>query len=132
MCLIIIIHKKNKPKELYQVHFGSFANGFFEIPADCSKGTYIRALARDIGVALGSGAHLTALRRTRIGDIAVENCESVEHLIERLDSEEMVSPDRAEQERLEQEREKNRAMARQRKAEQALKREMRKSRQSQL
>lgn len=98
----------------------------------CSKGTYIRALARDIGVALGSGAHLTALRRTRIGDISVEDCESVEHLIERLETEEMVSPDRAEQERLEQEREKNRAMARQRKAEQQLRREMRKSRQSQI
>lgn len=98
----------------------------------CSKGTYIRALARDIGVALGSGAHLTALRRTRIGDITVGDCESVEHLIERLETEEMVSPDRAEQERLEREREKNRAMARQRKAEQSLKREMRKSRQSQI
>ena len=98
----------------------------------CSKGTYIRALARDIGVALGSGAHLTALRRTRIGDISVEDCESVENLIERLETEEMVSPDRAEQERLEQEREKNRAMARLRKAEQQLRREMRKSRQSQI
>ena len=98
----------------------------------CSKGTYIRALPRDIGVALGSGAHLTALRRTRIGEITVENCESVDHLIERLETEEMVSPDRAEQERLEREREKNRAMARQRKAEQALKREIRKSRQSQI
>ena len=98
----------------------------------CSKGTYIRALARDIGVALGSGAHLTALRRTRIGDIIVDNCESVEHLIERLEIEDMVSPDRAEQERLEQEREKNRAMARQRKAELLLKREMKKSRQSQI
>lgn len=40
----------------------------------CSKGTYIRALARDIGEALQSGGHLTALRRTRIGDIIVENC----------------------------------------------------------
>ena len=40
----------------------------------CSKGTYIRALARDIGEALNSGGHLTALRRTRIGDIRVENC----------------------------------------------------------
>lgn len=98
----------------------------------CSKGTYIRALARDIGVALGSGAHLTALRRTRIGDNAVENCESVEHLLSRLETEEMVSPDRAEQERLEQEREKNRAMARQRKAEQELQCERRRSRQSQI
>ncbi len=40
----------------------------------CSKGTYIRALARDIGEALQSGAHLTALRRTRVGNIRVEDC----------------------------------------------------------
>ncbi len=40
----------------------------------CGKGTYIRALARDIGYALGSGAFLTSLRRTRVGDIKVENC----------------------------------------------------------
>ena len=40
----------------------------------CSKGTYIRALARDIGEALNSGGHLTALRRTKVGDIRVENC----------------------------------------------------------
>ena len=40
----------------------------------CGKGTYIRSLARDIGRALGSGAFLTALRRTRVGDIRVEDC----------------------------------------------------------
>ena len=45
-----------------------------EIRVVCSKGTYIRALARDIGVALNSGAHLTALRRTRVGDVRVEDC----------------------------------------------------------
>lgn len=44
----------------------------------CSKGTYIRALARDIGLALDSGAHLIALRRTRIGNIRVEDCIKVE------------------------------------------------------
>lgn len=44
----------------------------------CSKGTYIRALARDIGLALDSGAHLIALRRTRVGDVRVENCMKVE------------------------------------------------------
>jgi tRNA pseudouridine55 synthase len=43
----------------------------------CSKGTYIRALARDIGLALESGAHLTALRRTRIGDYKVEDCHTL-------------------------------------------------------
>ena len=40
----------------------------------CGKGTYIRALARDIGRALGSGAFLTSLRRTRVGQVRVENC----------------------------------------------------------
>ena len=40
----------------------------------CSKGTYIRALARDIGEALNSGAHLTALERTRVGDVRIEDC----------------------------------------------------------
>ncbi|MCQ2231941.1 MAG: tRNA pseudouridine(55) synthase TruB [Paludibacteraceae bacterium] len=44
----------------------------------CSKGTYIRALARDIGLALNSGAHLTALRRTKVGDFRVEDCLSIE------------------------------------------------------
>ncbi|MDE6137372.1 MAG: tRNA pseudouridine(55) synthase TruB [Muribaculaceae bacterium] len=44
----------------------------------CSKGTYIRALARDFGIALGSGAHLTALRRTRVGDITIADCVSVQ------------------------------------------------------
>lgn len=46
----------------------------------CSKGTYIRALARDIGLALGSGAHLTALRRTRIGEITVDDCITVDQM----------------------------------------------------
>jgi tRNA pseudouridine55 synthase len=40
----------------------------------CSKGTYIRALARDIGEALGSGAYLIGLRRTRVGDITLDKC----------------------------------------------------------
>ena len=40
----------------------------------CSKGTYIRALARDIGLALDSGAHLIALERTRIGEVTLEMC----------------------------------------------------------
>ena len=49
----------------------------------CSKGTYIRALARDIGQALQSGAHLISLRRTRVGDVRVEDCMKVEDCISR-------------------------------------------------
>lgn len=45
-----------------------------DIRVVCSKGTYIRALARDIGQRLDSGAHLIALRRTRVGDIHIEDC----------------------------------------------------------
>ena len=44
----------------------------------CSKGTYIRALARDIGEALGSGAYLTALQRTRVGDYTLDRCLRIE------------------------------------------------------
>ena len=47
----------------------------------CSKGTYIRALARDIGVRLKSGAYLTALRRTRVGNRLVEDCYQIEDFI---------------------------------------------------
>ena len=52
----------------------------------CSKGTYIRALARDIGQALGSGAHLTALRRTRVGEVRVEDCMNMEEFPAWLDT----------------------------------------------
>lgn len=52
----------------------------------CGKGTYIRALARDIGRALDSGAYLTALRRTRVGDIRVEDCINYDHFQEWLDT----------------------------------------------
>lgn len=45
-----------------------------QIRVVCSKGTYIRALARDIGEALQSGAHLTGLIRTRVGDVTLEQC----------------------------------------------------------
>jgi tRNA pseudouridine55 synthase len=52
----------------------------------CGKGTYIRALARDLGRALGSGAYLTDLRRTRVGDFHVENCIAFDTFGEWLDN----------------------------------------------
>jgi len=51
----------------------------------CGKGTYIRSLARDIGQALNSGAHLTALRRTRVGDFRAEDCAPYDHFREWLE-----------------------------------------------
>ena len=64
-----------------------------EIRVVCSKGTYIRALARDIGEALNSGGHLTALRRTRIGDYKVEDCLKLEEFPEWLSQQTIVSPE---------------------------------------
>lgn len=57
----------------------------------CSKGTYIRALARDIGEVLQSGAHLIALRRTRVGEIRVEDCMKMEDFGPWLEKQEIES-----------------------------------------
>jgi tRNA pseudouridine55 synthase len=62
---------------------------YITIRVVCSKGTYIRALARDIGQALGSGAHLTALRRTRVGEATVEDCLSMEAFPEWLETQDI-------------------------------------------
>lgn len=53
-----------------------------EATVRCSSGTYIRALARDLGAALGVGGHLTALRRTEVGPFAVAGVTSTEQLVE--------------------------------------------------
>ena len=55
----------------------------------CSKGTYIRALARDIGEALNSGAHLTGLIRTRVGDVRLEDCMQVDDFEAWLDQQDI-------------------------------------------
>lgn len=55
----------------------------------CSKGTYIRALARDIGLALESGAHLIALERTRVGNVRVEECLDPRTFKEWIDAQEV-------------------------------------------
>ncbi len=53
-----------------------------DVEVDCSSGTYIRALARDLGDALGVGGHLTALRRTRVGGYGLDHARSLEELAE--------------------------------------------------
>ncbi len=65
-----------KPKLLVidEIELLDYAPESITVRVVCSKGTYIRALARDIGQALGSGGHLTALRRTRVGSVTLESC----------------------------------------------------------
>ena len=53
-----------------------------DVEVDCSSGTYIRALARDVGTALGVGGHLTALRRTRVGAFGLAQARTLEELAE--------------------------------------------------
>jgi tRNA pseudouridine55 synthase len=56
----------------------------------CSKGTYIRALARDIGEALGSGAFLTMLCRTRVGEVTLDQCIALDDFNDWLDKQNIV------------------------------------------
>ncbi|MEZ2391088.1 tRNA pseudouridine(55) synthase TruB [bacterium RCC_150] len=56
-----------------------------EATVECSSGTYIRALARDLGAALGVGGHLTALRRTQVGPYTLEQARTLEQLAEELE-----------------------------------------------
>lgn len=66
----------------FEVEGVSRESGFIdiEVAVDCSSGTYIRALARDLGNALGIGGHLTALRRTRVGPFSVETAIAVDEI----------------------------------------------------
>ena len=67
---------KAKPIHIDEIELTDFTPATMQmsIRVSCGKGTYIRSLARDIGEALGSGAFLTALCRTRLGDIRIEDC----------------------------------------------------------
>jgi tRNA pseudouridine55 synthase len=56
-----------------------------DVEVDCSSGTYVRALARDLGRALGTGGHLTALRRTRVGPFTLADALTLDELAERDD-----------------------------------------------
>ena len=87
-----------KAKELVidEIELLDYAMPRIVIRVVCSKGTYIRALARDIGQALGSGAHLTALRRTRVGGVRVDDCLQVPDMLDLLEEAQMVMPEEIE------------------------------------
>lgn len=79
---------KLKPKTLTidEIETISYEKPMLTIRVVCSKGTYIRALARDIGIALNSGAYLTDLQRTRIGDFHLDQCLTLEEFPQWLDA----------------------------------------------
>ena len=79
---------KAKPIRIDEIELTHFDPELMQmsIRVACGKGTYIRSLARDIGRALGSGAFLTALCRTRVGDVRIEDCMTLDELPAWLDS----------------------------------------------
>jgi len=72
------------PIEIHSIELIGFDLPFLTIKIVCSKGTYIRALARDIGKALSTGAHLVELRRTRSGIFSIEQALSIAEVEKKL------------------------------------------------
>ncbi|MDE6770191.1 MAG: tRNA pseudouridine(55) synthase, partial [Muribaculaceae bacterium] len=87
------VELKAKPLEIKEMELLSCDFPEVTLRIVCSKGTYIRAIARDLGEALGSGAHLIGLRRTRVGMIPVSSCMSMEEALERISTAELTFPD---------------------------------------
>ncbi|MBQ8158716.1 MAG: tRNA pseudouridine(55) synthase TruB [Prevotella sp.] len=85
------VELKAKPIRIDEIELTSFDPERMQmsIRVSCGKGTYIRSLARDIGQALGSGAFLTALCRTRVGDVRIEDCVTLDGFQEWLDRQEI-------------------------------------------
>jgi tRNA pseudouridine55 synthase len=77
----IEVERAPRPVTVYRLEVEpTESSGVFHIEVECSSGTYVRTLAADLGAALGGGAHLRNLRRTRIGSFSVGDARSVDEL----------------------------------------------------
>ena len=79
------VERKPRAVEIFELDILRLEGDELDISLHCSKGTYVRTLAEDIGQELGCGAHLSALRRTLVGPFAIEQVVTLEQLIERLE-----------------------------------------------
>lgn len=84
---------KAKPLEIKELEVLNWEAPKLTLRVLCSKGTYIRALARDLGEAMNSGAHLTALRRTRVGDYTIDDAMSLDQALELIKDGPVEFPD---------------------------------------
>ena len=82
----IPVKVKSRKVEIYSLEWTRIELPEVDFLVRCSKGTYIRSLAHDVGQALNSGAYLSKLVRTRIGDYALENAWDLEELIDELEA----------------------------------------------
>ncbi len=74
------VERPARPVHVSRLELLEFDESGFEVELDCSKGTYVRSLVEDIGEALGCGAHMTALRRLRVGALDVRQAMDLERL----------------------------------------------------
>ena len=84
---------KAKPVTIREIELIYLAGNLLKFRVVCGKGTYIRALARDLGKLLNSGAHLVELKRTRVGDIRLENCLSIDEAVKMIGETNLEFPD---------------------------------------
>ncbi len=86
----IDVEIKPREIEIYAFEITDISLPEISFKVACSKGTYIRSLARDVGEKLGVGACLSALRRTKIGNFSVENAWQIEDLIEKIKENKLI------------------------------------------
>jgi tRNA pseudouridine55 synthase len=78
--------------EIFAIDVLDFAGAEASLRVHCGSGTYVRSLAHDLGLVLGSGAHLSALRRTRSGDFSIEQAHTIKELEAMADVSEAILP----------------------------------------
>ncbi len=84
----VAVKLKSKVLEIKEIELVEFSKEAVKIRIVCSKGTYIRALARDIGEALGSGAYLIGLRRIRVGNIHIDQALDINEFLDSVTTQE--------------------------------------------
>jgi tRNA pseudouridine55 synthase len=72
-----VVERAARRVHIRQIEVERLCGADLDLRVVCSKGTYVRSLADDLGRALGCGGHVTALRRTRVGEVRVEGCETL-------------------------------------------------------
>nr|MCU0383526.1 tRNA pseudouridine(55) synthase [Cyclobacteriaceae bacterium] len=83
------VELKKRPISIITFEITRFELPHIDFKVVCSKGTYIRSLARDVGEKLGTGAYLSALCRTRIGNFLLENAKEIESFKKEVTQEEL-------------------------------------------
>lgn len=76
----IEVERKPRQIQIHQIDLLGYRHNYLKLDVSCSKGTYIRTLAEDIGIKLGCGAHVTSLRRTEVGDLTLASAWTLKQL----------------------------------------------------